>query len=181
MSRLFTRLTLSYIMISVMMVAITVVFSNFMIGGIFKKYESDVLSRKTDRVTSNLISEFDPVLMGWKDETLERIGREALENGLIIRVTDPKGKQVWSAYDYHGGTDADLVKNMAKSKDGIDTKLIENEFKIQVDNIVLGTLNVGYYGTYYYTQNDEELVSRLNLMFLYASVMAFAAAVVIGL
>ncbi len=181
MSRLFTRLTLSYIMISVMMVAITVVFSNFMIGGIFKKYESDVQSRKTETVTSNLISEFDPALMGWKEETLERIGRKALEKGLIIKVTDPKGKLVWSAYDYHGGVDADLVKNMAKSKDDSETKLIENEFKIQVDNIVLGTLNVSYYGTYYYTQNDEELVSRLNLMFLYASVVAFAAAVVIGL
>jgi len=164
-----------------MMVAITVVFSNFMIGGIFKKYESDVQSRKIDAVTADLVSGFEPALMGWKPETLEKIGRNALEHGIIIKVKDPKGNLVWSAYEYHGGVDADLVRNMAKSKERGETKLIESEFKIQIDNIVLGELQVNYYGTYYYNQNDEELVSRLNLMFLYASVLAFAVAVAIGL
>ena len=117
MSRLFTRLTLSYIMISVLMVAITVVFSNFMIGGIFTKYENDVQSRKIDAVTAALVSEFEPVLMGWKPEILEEIGRNALEQGIVIKVKGPKGNLVWSAYDYHGGTDVALVKNMAKSND----------------------------------------------------------------
>ena len=181
MSKLFTRLTLSYVMISVLMVAIAVVFSNFMIGGIFKKYESDVQARKTDAVTAALVSEFEPVLMGWKPETLENIGKNALQQGLIIKVKDPKGNLVWSAYDYHDGADADLIKNMAKTKDDGVSKLIENEFKIRAGDVVLGELYIGYYGTYYYTRDDEELVSRLNLMFLYVSTLAFVVAACVGL
>lgn len=172
-------------MISVLMVTITVVSSNYMLEGTFRRYDSDLQDRKIESTINDLILNFDTKIMGWENDILNKIGRNALENRLIVKIKDNQNKIIWNGFLYQNGVMADLIKNMAVNPEyrieKSENDLINKNMKIKIRDISLGEVDFYYYGTYYYSSNDAELISRLNIMFLSTSVLSLIIAVLVGL
>ncbi len=97
-----SKLTLSYILIVVIVVGLISLVANIYIKTQFQSYVINRQEKQTNEVIDliNMQYEEDKV---WDTTYLERIGMNALQNGIIIEVLDEGSQIVWSASEHNNG------------------------------------------------------------------------------
>ncbi|MGE5495417.1 MAG: ATP-binding protein [Burkholderiales bacterium] len=159
------------------------VLANVVLDRQFKEYTINKLDQKINDTVA-LISERYERSGGWNAAELENIGVNALEEGLMVRVTDNNSEVIWDARKHNNGLCIAILKNMSENMQSYNTGFQggyeEREYAVDVGGVTVGRVAVGYYGPYFYSDLDIQYLGALNSLLLWAALGSLAVCLVFG-
>lgn len=177
------KLTLSFLLISLISFLIAAVFANIILEKQFEKYVVDQLEREKEAVVSILRDYYDKTTRKWDVTAIENLGVSVLENGLILRVSDGGGTMIWDAMEHNEGFCVDMLQSMANNMEerygNFQGGYTESTYRIQA-GLTGVIVTIGYYGPYFYSDHDLLFLSTLNRLLLLATGVTAVISVVIG-
>lgn len=178
-----TKLSLSYVSVALICVFLISIITNIFLEKHFRDYVINNQERKNNEFTS-LISQQYRQDGSWNVEMIEDIGVNALEQGLIIKLTDLAGKVVWDATEHNNGMCREMIDHMAHNMlsryPGWEGGYVENEFPVNHMLGKVGTVQIGYYGPYFFDDNDLAFINTLNNLLLIVGLFSLLLSLVIG-
>jgi len=178
------KMSLSYIFVAVICVLLISLLSNFFLKRLFKDYIVQDHETKNKAIVS-AVSKYYSGDGVWNTDEIKNLGVEAIENGLFISIKDSSGKIIWDAEIYNNSK-CESVKNrlvvnmethFPKWK-GVYTK---DEYPILYNSNKVGTIEIGYYGPFYFNDNDILYLNALNKILICVGVVSLFIALVLGL
>jgi two-component system, OmpR family, sensor histidine kinase BaeS len=165
-----TKLSVSYVLVALLLVAVISYLANFLMEKQFKNYVIQLQEQKS-RETVNLITQqYKVAIKGWEGTVIDSIGVSALAQGIVVKVKDTSGHVVWDATVHNGGMCntmlAHMAQNMARRYPNFKGGYVETSYPVTSNFIRVGTVDIGYYGPYYFTDNDIAFISTLNKIFI---------------
>lgn len=178
-----TRLSISYIFVALVCVLIISIMTNALLEKQFSVYTIRNQERKNKEI-SDLIGKQYSYNGVWDYATIQNIGVNAIEQGLIIKVSDTSGKVIWDAAVHNNGLCKQMLdhmeKNMSKYYHNEDGKYEVKSYPIYNMNRKIGTIVVGYYGPFYYNDNDLAFINTLNRLLISVGVFSLFFALILG-
>ena len=179
------KLILSYLMISLVLVITLLFFARYTVNREFENY----VRGNQEKTSRDIAAQVDMIFnndAGIQDHELyRRIGEYAIEKGLVLRIEDRDGNQLWcmdcEAPERCGMMLAGMEDNMNKVRQGFAGQYEESYYPVERDGRLLGHVILGYYGPFYYDSLDIEFLTVLNRIFLAAGTGAFVLSVLLGL
>ena len=179
-----TKLSLSYVFVALLLVAGISLLTNFLLE---KQFQSYVIQQQEQRNkdTVNLISQqYKENVKGWDGADIESIGVSALAQGIIVKVRDSSGKMIWDATVHNNGMCstmlAHMAQNMSSRYPNFKGGYVETHYPVTRNFNQVGSVDIGYYGPYYYTDNDLAFINTLNKMLVAVGVFALLFAFLFG-
>jgi signal transduction histidine kinase len=178
-----TKLSLSYVVVTLVCVAIIMLLSNVLLEKQFREYIIRNQENKNTSIVSQISQQYGRDLK-WRSDVIESIGVNALEEGLIVKVTDKAGAVIWDATVYNNGYCQQMIehmsRNMARRMPDMNGGYVSVEYPVKSDLKEVGTVQIGYYGPYYYNDNDLAFISTLNTLLFGAAIFSMLFALVMG-
>lgn len=179
------KITMSFFLITI----ITFALMGFLINSIsekqFKTYIIDDLEQKKELIVDALKNQYVSKGNIWDVNTIENIGITSLSDGLILRVEDPEGVVLWDAMTHNKGMCVEIIERMSKNMESQYTDFkggyTESDYTVIHDNTLIGNVTVGYYGPYYFTENDLAFLNTLNKLLILTTVVTGLFSVMLGL
>lgn len=178
------KLSFSYALMALLLVAIISVCINILFQSQFKNYIISQQKQKNTDFVSLIQKQYHTAEGSWNSSALEDIGVSALEQGIILKITDSKGNMVWDATVHNNGMCVQMLEHMAEKmrsyspsfKGGYE----QSEYPVSDSTGVVGWVTVGYYGPYYYTDNDIHFLNRVNIILVAVGVISLIMAFLLG-
>ncbi len=178
-----TRLSLSYVLITVVCVVIVILLANALLETQFRSYVQAQQQHEADGTVSQITERYK-ASDGWDTAYIENVGMNALENGMIIKVTDADGTVIWDAATHNNGLCQKMLTNMRFNMKSRyrqwEGGYQESQYDVSVGGSSVGTVSVGYYGPFYYTDNDLYFINSINRMIIWAGVASVILALGLG-
>jgi len=177
------KLTFAFLMVALFSLALVGMFANVFLGKQFERYTLDKLQQTIDS-TVNQVTALYAHDERWDMASLDEAGMNLLTDGLILRVEDKSGVVLWDAQTHNNGMCMRILENMATNMQSYQANFQggyeEQSFAAVVDGKTVGTIAVGYYGPYYFSDTDLQFLGALNRLLLIAGVISLAACVLLG-
>ncbi|MFZ5354472.1 MAG: sensor histidine kinase [Bacillota bacterium] len=178
-----TRLTMSYIFIALLCVFLISIVSNLYLEKYFREYVREN-QEKTNKEIVDMISRQYSIAGKWEHEAYEDIGIYALEQGLIIKIIKEDGIVVWDTTKYNSGMCQemlmDLTQNMMSRYPNWKGSYQQKEYAVTINNVDVGSVEVGYYGPFYFSDTDLNFINALNRVILAIGMFSLLAALGLG-
>ena len=178
------KLTTSFLLVTLIAFSIIGISANVILEKQFKEYVIDNINQKNDEIADTLKSRYIYWGDTWDVSGIENLGVSKLSDGLMIRVSDENGNVIWDAMTHNSGVCAEMLKNMADNmKDqnaSFNGGYTEKEYQLTIDNSNIGSVAIGYYGPYFYTDNDISFLKTLNKLLLLATALAGILSLILG-
>jgi Signal transduction histidine kinase len=178
------KLTASYLLVILIAFSLIGIFANVILEKQFKKYVIDNLNKKNIEIVTTLESRYTVWGGKWDVSGIENIGMSALGDGLIIRVNAADGTVLWDAMTHNSGMCAELLQNMAENMKnrnaGFEGGYTEKEYPVTVNEAAVGNVAIGYYGPYFYTDNDISFLNTLNKLLVLSAAIAGILSFLLG-
>ncbi|ATW28047.1 HAMP domain-containing sensor histidine kinase [Candidatus Formimonas warabiya] len=178
------KLSFSYVMVALISILLISVLTNQFLEKQFREYVQQNQEQKNHTVAVSIRQQY----LGeekWNYAAVESIGINALENGLIIKVTDASGEVIWDAKIHNNGMCQRIIRQMSQNMNthypNLKGGYVEKPYPIIVDDKEVGLLNIGYYGPFYLTENDLAFINTLNKLNVAAGLLAMLFALLLGL
>jgi len=165
-----TKLTFSYIMVTLISVSLISIITNLLLDKHFKEYIIQNQARKSEEIVSLIGQRFEAG-KGWDLDVIEDICINALEQGMIIKVTDDSQKIIWDARLHDNALCEDMIAHMEQNMSerypdweggyAEDTYPVTNKFG-NVGNVI-----IGYYGPYFFNDSDLQTAYGCRRFFSY--------------
>lgn len=179
-----TKLTISYIVVILICVAIISIAANTVFENQFRQYVIDQQEKQAAE-TVTMIEQRYQAVDTWDVFYLENIGMNALENGMILKVTDAENHLVWDAMVHNDGLCHQMLTNMQENMQGYFSEweggYEEKQYAIYDRSAQVGTVSVGYYGPFYYTDRDLYFINTINNLLVWAGIVSLVAALIFGI
>ncbi len=163
------RLSLSYITIAMICVTLISIIANLSLESQFREYVKGNQERRNDNVVSLIRQQYHEG-EGWNLEVIQDIGISALEDGMIISVIDTGDKVVWDATEYNNGMCEQMIihmnRNMSSRYPNWKGEFTTASYTVISGIKEVGIVEIGYYGPFYFTDNDLEFINALNVVFI---------------
>ena len=176
-----TKLSMSYIFIALVSVLFLSILANVFLDKQFKAYVINKQEQK-NKETVNLISQQYKGAGKWNGNTIESIGMNALEQGLIIKVSDAAGKMVWDATFHNNGLCTQMLSHMAQNMTSRypnwEGGYVETSYPVKYNFEEVGSVEIGYFGPYYFNDNDLEFINTLNKIFIGVGIFSLFLALI---
>lgn len=177
------KLTLSYVFIIMVCMILVSLLANIFLERQFTKYVIEHQEMENREIVSLITKQYSPE-NGWKSDYVENIGVSALQNGLIVKVRDISGKMIWNARVYNNGMCQDIIvhmsENMYSRYPNWQGEYKENSYPVVVDSKKVGIVEIGYYGPFYFTENDIAFLDTLNQISIAVGVISVLIALGFG-
>ena len=178
------KLTLAFLAVALFSLALVGLFANVFLEKQFEDYAvnrlNQTVSETVDEVTSLYVRSGDR----WDAASLDETGMSLLTDGLILRVEDSSGLVLWDARVHNNGMCLRIIQNMSQNMQSYQANFQggyeEQSFPAVVNGQTIGTITVGYYGPYYFSDTDLQFLHALNRILLIAGVVSLAACVLLG-
>ncbi|MCX7709135.1 MAG: ATP-binding protein [Clostridia bacterium] len=178
-----TKLSLSYVFVAMVCVFLISIFTNLFLDKHFKEYVVKNQERK-NRETVTLVSQQYKPDGKWDTAMIESIGINALEQGMIIRVTDKSGNVVWDATLHNNGLCQQMIAHMAHNMSSRyphwNGEYKEDPYPILYNLAEVGKIQIGYYGPYYFTDSDLIFINTLNNLAIAVGIFSLLLSLGIG-
>lgn len=174
-------LTIIFIILSLTLTLFIGIFSNIFIKYNFNNYVKDTLNMKKE----NIFKDINSVLKKENNlDLIENIGISSLESGLIIKVTDNNNNEIWNARTHNNGMCDDILKKMSLNMHKLDPDFKGNytvdTYSLTRDGEKIGTLSIGYYGPYFYSDAEVIFFETLNNLLFIIGVVYMIFSIFIG-
>lgn len=150
----------------------------------FGEYVKKQQETKNKEIVSLITQQYNSETKSWNNGIIENLGVSALERGMIVKVMDNNGAVIWDATVHNNGLCKQMISNMSKDmasrypnfKGGVEEKsyLLKNNFE------TIGSVAVGYYGPFYFTENDTLFINTLNNMLVGVGIGSLIIALFFG-
>ncbi|MCX7923730.1 MAG: ATP-binding protein [Clostridia bacterium] len=178
-----TKLSVSYILVALVCVALISFLTNVFLEKQFRQYVINNQERKNKEFV-NLISQQYRGDDKWENNNIEHIGVSALEQGMIIKVRDISGKMVWDATVHNNGLCKQMIAHMAHNMysryPNFDGGYVINTYPLMHDMAKVGSVEIGYYGPFYFNDNDLTFINTLNKLLIGVGAMSLFFALALG-
>ena len=179
-----TRLTLSYVLVALLCVVMVSALANGVLEGSFRRYVTESLENNARQVVA-LIGAQAGQDGRWDESAIEAIGMGALEQGMIVKVTNFGGRTVWDATAHNNGLCVQMIahmaQNMASRYRNWHGAYTETLYPVRANFRELGAVTIGYYGPFFLSDENLSFINSLNRLLLLITLAALACAVGIGL
>lgn len=178
------KLTAAFLAFTLLLFALIGISVNFFLEKQFKNYVIDKIAQRNSDIVTSLETRYSDWGGKWDAAGLENIGVNALGDSLMIRVSDAKGDVLWDAMTHNSGMCATMLQDLADNMKGYSAGFAggyeEKSFDLTVGQKLAGNVTIGYYGPYYYTDNDISFLNSLNQLLLLGTVIAAAISFAAG-
>jgi len=182
--RLSSQLSLSYVLLALFLVGLISVLTNVFFERQFKEYIIIQQETKNKEFAKLIGQQFDSEQKIWNQNTIEDIGVSALEQGLIVKVEDLGGSTVWDATVHNNGLCIQMIDHMAHNMTerypGFKGNYMVNKYPLEKDGLVIGNIYIGYYGPYFFTDNDLAFINTFNKMAAITGLLSLLLALILG-
>lgn len=179
-----TKLTAAFLAVTLMLFALISIFANFLLDKQFREYVIGQQEKDNLTIVSTIANRYPDWGNLWDADGLENIGVNALENGLMLRVMNKDGTILWDAMEHNSGMCVSIIQNMAQMMQNqyADFKggYVEKLYPVIVDGNHVGNVAVGYYGPYFYSDNDIQFLNTLNKLLQLAAILAMLISLILG-
>lgn len=183
MIKLKNKVILLFALFSLAIILLTNIISNALIKNNFNHYIKDAIEERKESIIEEVSSTYS--YGKWNIKTLDKIGLSALDNGLIIKVSDIDGKVIWDANNNYGSMCQmmldEMSSNMGKINPNNKEEYIEESYKINKGILDIGTISIGYSGPIYYNNSDIMFFKALNITLIIVSLLAIILSIIIGI
>jgi len=178
-----TKLTLTYILVAAVCVFLISIISNIYLDKYFQDYIIKSQAKKNNEIVTLITQQYDDSGK-WNIYSIQSIGINALENGRIIKVQDADGRVIWDAMRYNTvmchSMMASVEYNMYSRYPNWEGEYVKDSYPIVHNGDTVGTIEIVYYGPFYYTDSDLEFINTLNQVFIGVGVISLLLAIAIG-
>ncbi|MCR4437194.1 MAG: ATP-binding protein [Clostridiales bacterium] len=178
-----TKLSLSYVLVTLLMVSVISYFTNFLLEKQFKDYIIKQQEQKNKEIVALITQQYKDD-NSWSTDVIENIGLNVLEQGLIIKVKDKSDKVIWDATLHNNGLCMQMFSHMAQNMNSrypnFKGGYVENKYPILKDFNQVGKVEIGYYGPFYFTDNDLRFINTLNNALIAVGVFSLFFALILG-
>lgn len=178
-----TKLSLSYALVTLFIVVLISLFTNFLLEKQFKEYMIKQQNQKNNEIV-NLITQQYKQDNKFNRNVIETIGLNALEQGMIIKVEDSSAKIVWDAKVYDNSACVQMISNVENNTNSCYPNFkggyIENKYPVKKDFDEVGSILIGYYGPFNFTDNDLNFINAQNAILVAVGVFSLLFAMVLG-
>lgn len=178
-----TKLITSYISIALLCVVLVGIFSNLYLEKQFRSYVKINQERKNLEIVALVTHQYE-MQNSFNMTSLDNIGANALDNGLVMQVLDENNNVIWNALSYNNGACqnmlADIHNIMLSRYPNWKGEYITSEYPVMSDFKKVGTVKFSYYGPFYFTKQDLNFINSLNFVFVGVGILVLILAIVLG-
>ena len=178
------KLTASFLLITLISFSLIGILANVILEKQFEQYVISNLNKKNDQIVSTIESQYSAWGSKWNASGIENIGMSALGDGLIISVSTADGAVVWDAMTHNSGMCAALLQSMAQNmksqNPGFNGGYTEKKYSLVEKGTTVGHVTIGFYGPYFYTDNDLRFLHTLNKLLILAAAIAGMLSFMLG-
>jgi len=181
--KLRTKMTMGFVLIAVLLIIVTAMFGKIMLENHFTNY---IIQRQenNNKDIVNLLTQQYISDNSWRTEVIENIGIRALEQGQIVKVTDLSGKTIWDAMVHNNGMCEQMLQhmasNMASKYPSFNGEYTISTYPATANFQKVGTIEIGYYGPYYFNDEDLNFINVLNKALLWVALFALIISLLLG-
>lgn len=177
------KLSVSYIFLALLCILLISVLANIFLEKQFQAYVRKNLENKNKQVVA-LLSQQYGASGKWNQANIMEIGINALEQGLIVKLQDAGGWVVWDATVHNNGLCRQMIAHMARNMAGRYPNwkggYVETRYPINKNFQRVGTVEIGYYGPFYFNDTDLAFINTLNRLLMGVAVLALFLALISG-
>lgn len=178
------KITAAFMVVTLSLFALVSLFANLFLANQFKEYIINKQEQDIGNVVDSVTQEYNSMSNAWDTIGIETVGMNALEAGLIIRVKNNNNAVIWDAQTHNGGMCTSILEHMASNmqsyNSNFDGGYVEKNYPIQTGGIRTGSVDVGYYGPYFYSDVDLQFLASLNNLLLWGALISLLSCLVIG-
>lgn len=182
--RLKVKLALAFLLVTLIMVGFVSVLANNFLANQFQAYAINKQNQKISSVVALFASRYADWGNRWYVSGIENIGVNNLGEGLLLRLKGQDGAILWDARVHNNGMCTTILANFAKTMQNQNSNFqggyVEETYPITLDSQQIGSVDVGYYGPYFYTDADVQFLNTLNQLLILAAVLSMIVSVVLG-
>lgn len=182
--RLRTKLTVSYALVALFLVAAITIITNVFLQKQFNEYVMKQNEAKNQGTVNLIKQQYNSDTKTWNSGAIENIGVDALEQGMIVKLKDANDNAVWDATVHNNGLCEQMITHMALNMESRYPSLKggyeEKSYTISGNSGYIGTVIIGYYGPFYYSENDTAFIDTLNHLLAIAAIASLGVALMIG-
>lgn len=183
MIKLKNKVILLFALFSLAIILLTNIISNILIKNNFNQYIKDTIEERKASIIEDVSSTYN--YGRWNLKNLDKIGLSALDNGLIIKVSDLNGNIVWDANKNYGSMCQMMLdqmnSNMGKINPNNKDEYVEESYELSKGFLDIGTISIGYSGPIYYNNSDIMFFKALNTTLIIVSILAIILSIIIGI
>ena len=179
--RLKTKLTISYVLLSLLLVGSILLLSNYFLEQRFQAYILEKQETENQNIVTLVTKAFGTNGELPNNETLENIGETALSQGLVLMVNDLDNRQLYCTSTLYSNRMIENMKiRMASVYPDFHGEYTEKVISVIKEGKTVGTITLGYYGPFYYNDGDVQFLKVLNNIYLGVAVIFLAIAAFLG-
>ena len=177
------KLIISYVTISVIIVSSFLAASNLMLERQFQKYVTQNQEQLNLEIVNQIAKEFEKT--GTPDEQfLTALGENALDRGIVLMVNDTEGKEIFCMSCMNTEECENMIMSMEQTMveryPNWSGEYTEKTYQISSGEVTYGTAVLGYYGPFYYNNQDLEFIDMLNRIFFAIALIFLIIAAALG-
>lgn len=169
------KLTLSFVLLILFLFGILGFSANQMLNFQFKQYVIRQQEEKNSSVAKALNDRYLEWGKSWAILDLESFGVDTLNDGLILKIYDVNGDLLWDATVHNSGMCASIIEGMASDMSmnfhSVTGGYTEKKYLLYDNGQVIGSVDIGYYGPYYFNETDRLFLKTLNNLFIIAALI----------
>jgi signal transduction histidine kinase len=181
---LMVKLSASYILITLICVTLIIFFSNLFLDQQFKNYVIKQQDKENKSIVEDVNHQYSAI-EAWNTEAINKIGLKAIDEGLFITIKDTTDSMIWDAstynYDKCEVVKKKLTENMISRYPNWKAMYTKDQYDIVYDSKKVGSIEIGYFGPFYYTDNEIVYIKSLNRIILGVGLISLIIALGIGL
>ena len=174
------QMSISYIVMALVLVAAISVAINYLFQSQFENYIMSQQQQRNQTLVKQLENQYAAADHSWDVSAVQNIGIEALEQGVIVKVSNALGHTVWDATVHNNGMCVqmlqDIARNMQEYNANFKGGYVQSDYPIVVDSKEVGRLTAGYFGPYYFTDNDIFFLNSINRVLIAVAAFSLVAA-----
>jgi len=102
----------------------------------------------------------------WDLDVIRGLGVQALDEGVLLRITEANGSTVWDALEYDSGLCSLMQENithrMLTRYPGMNGGYTLAQYPIRSGDAAVGVLTVSFFGPFAYTENELFFIDTIN-------------------
>lgn len=178
------KLSTAFIVLTVALFALVSIFANFFLKDQFQQYILSKQNAAIGNVVSSITEQYDGFGATWNLAGIETAGMNALDQGLIIRVYDNQKSVIWDARTHNNGMCISIIQHMSQNMEAYKANFqggyVEGSHPVMVGGVQVGTVDIGYYGPYYFSDSDLAFLNSLNSLLFWAAIGSLAVCLILG-
>lgn len=178
-----TKLTLTYMFIALVSIILLSFLTNMFLDRQFREY----VINKQEQINKDTVGLIAQQYLGdgkWNSNTIENIGINALEQGLIVKVKDASGSVIWDANTHNSGLCSQMISHMASNMlsryPNWKGKYVETSYPLQYGSEQVGSVEIGYFGPFYFNDIDLAFINTINNLIIGVGAVSLIAALILG-